>query len=302
VPTSCSGFPAGDPLYSSNISSASVDPNSASYIQSMIAAGNNLGFYASTGVERPNLATNSTPMMTVVQKVSYHTFPVSYPWSSAFYIEPLSDAHAIVVQTQSCHLYESYNTTYSGGVLSAYSGANWDMTKKFVPLQPGNPSAMASGLPLFAGMVTWTDYQSGAIAHPLNWAGIAGTASQYGFVSPASDTEQLSFKGNSSFQLPYGARLRLRASFDTSGWGPQASMVVQAMKTYGIMLADTGSSGNALYFGNAPDGSNPWNRVDLASLGSIKMSDFDVLTLPTIQVVPGHTLPSSVRRALRIRH
>jgi len=277
------------------MSSASVDPNSASYVQSMTTAGNTAGFYASTGVERPNMASNGTPMTTVVPKVSYHKFPVQYPWTSGFFIEPLSDGHAMVVQTQTCHLYESYNTTYSGGVLSAYSGANWDMTKNFVPLSPGNPSAMASGVPLYAGMVTMADYQSGVITHPLNWGAIAGTVSQYGFVSPASDTDQLTFKGSGSYQLPYGARLRLRASFNTAGWGPQASMVAQAMKTYGIILADTGSSGNALYFANAPDGSNPWSNVDLAALGSIKVSDFDVLTLPAIQAVPGHTLPSSAR-------
>lgn len=261
----------------------------------MIDAGNTAGFYASTGDEQPNMATSSTPMKTVVPKVSWHSFPVPYPWAGGFFIEPLSDGHAMVVQTQTCHLYESYNTTYSGGVLSAYSGANWDMTKAFVPLAPGNPSAMASGVPLFAGMVTWSDYQSGAITHPLNWAAVAGTVSQWGFVSPASDTDGLTFKGSSSFQLPYGARLRLRASFNTEGWGPQASMVAQAMKTYGIILADTGSSGNALYFANEPNGSNPWSDVDLAALGSINLSDFDVLTLPEIQAVPGHSLSSSVR-------
>ena len=281
----CKVFPAGDATYNKNISTASIDPNSAAYIASVQQAGDTKSFYASTGVEKLNLATNSTSMMTVSRKVSYHTFPVPYPWTSGFYIEPLSDAHAIVVQSQSCHLYESYGTTYSGGVLSAYSGANWDLTKPFVPLAPGTPSAMASGLPLFAGMVTWTDYQSGVIAHPLNWAAIAGSVSKYGFVPPASDTDQLAFKGTSSYQLPYGAHLRLKASFSTAGWGPEATMVAQAMKTYGIYLADTGSSGNALYFANAADGTNPWSSSDLSSLSKVHVSDFDVLTLPAIKNV-----------------
>lgn len=228
------------------------------------------------------MASSSVPMVTVSPKVSYHSFPVKYPWTSGFYIEPLSDAHAIIVQTQSCHLYESYGTTYSGGVLSAYSGANWDLTKPFVPLAPGNPSAMASGVPMFAGMVTWTDYQSGAITHPLNWSAIAGSVSEAGFVSPASDTDHLTYKGTSVYQLPYGAHLRLKASFNTSGWGPQATMVAQAMKHYGILLADTGSSGNALYFSNEPNGTNPWSSSDLSALSQLHVSDFDVLTLPTI--------------------
>jgi hypothetical protein len=147
---------------------------------------------------------------------------------------------------------------------------------------------MASGLSLFAGMVKWEDYQSGAINHALNWSAIAHSVSQYHFVVPASDTDQLTFNGTSSYQLPYGAHLRLKASFSTAGWGPQASMVANAMKTYGIYLSDTGSSGNALYFANAPDGSNPWNSSDLSALSQITLSDFDILTLPTIQTVPGH--------------
>jgi hypothetical protein len=80
----------------------------------------------------------------------------------------------------------------------------------------------------------------------------------------------------------------LKASFSTAGMGPQATMVIQAMKTYGIYLADTGSSTNALYFANASDGSNPWNSSDLSALSNVHLSDFDVLTLPAVQTVPGH--------------
>jgi hypothetical protein len=280
----CPVFTAGD-VYNAPVVSASIDPNSANYISSMYAAGNRSGFYASTGVEKENQANNSTPLVAVKQQVSYHTFPVSYPWQSSFYIEPLSDRHAIVVQTQSCHLYEAYGTSYSGGVLSAYSGANWNLTKPFVPLPPGSPSAMASGLSLFAGMVKWADYQSGSIDHALNWAPPAHTVAEYLFVAPASDTDRLPFYG-SGLQLPYGAHLRLKASFSTAGWGPESTAVANAMKTYGIYLADTGSSGNALYFGDAANGTNPWNGSDLAHLSSINITDFEVLKLPAIQSVP----------------
>jgi hypothetical protein len=283
----CPVFTAGD-YYNAPISSASLDPNSANYITSQYSAGNTYGFYASTGYEKVNQANNSTPLLTVKQKVSYHTFPVPYPWQSGYYIEPLNDAHAMVVQTQSCHLYEAYSTSYSSGVLSAYSGANWDMTKGFVPLPGGSPSAMASGLSIFAGMVKWEDYQSGAIDHALNWAAPAGTVAAWKYVRPASDTDGLAFKGTSAYQLPYGAHLRLKASFSTAGMGPEATMVINAMKTYGIYLADTGSSSNALYFADDANGTNPWNSSDLSALSKIHITDFDVVTLPAIQTVPGH--------------
>ena len=282
----CPVYTAGD-YYNANVTASAVDRNSASYISSMRAAGNTAGFYASTGVQRVNIATSATPLMTVHPQVSYHTFPVQYPWTSSFYVSPLSDHHAMVVQTSTCHVYEGYGTRYSSGTLSAFSGANWDLTKPFVPMPAGQPSAMASGLPFFAGMVKYEDYQAGSINHALNWAGIANTVAQYKFVRPASDTDWLTFRGT-GLQLPYGAHLRLKASFSTAGMGPQATMVIKAMKTYGIYLADTGSSGNALYFANSSTGSNPWNGSDLSALGKVHITDFDVLTLPTINTVPGH--------------
>ncbi len=280
----CPIFGSSGP-YNKLVAGARVDSRSGAYIASVLQAGDIVGFFGSTGIEQVNLADDQTPLLRVLQKSPYHPFPVPYPWQRGFFIEPLADHHAMVVQTQTCHLYEAYSTTYRHGKLSAYSGANWDLRRRFVSLDRGQPSAMASGLSLFAGMVRWEDYQSGSIAHALNWAAVAHTVSQYNFVAPASDTDGLPFRGASRYQLPYGARLRLKASFDTSGWGPQATMVATAMKTYGIYLADTDSRDNAIYFANAPDGSDPWNRSDLRSLSAIHISDFDVLELPRVQHV-----------------
>ena len=106
-------------------------------------------------------ADSATPTYHVRQKVPYHAFDVAYPWQPNFRIEPLSDAHALVVQTRRLRLYELYSTTFAGGVLSAYSGGSWDLRRAFVPLPPGAPSAMASGLSLYAGMVRWEEAASG---------------------------------------------------------------------------------------------------------------------------------------------
>jgi hypothetical protein len=282
----CLRFPDGP--YSQNVTNAPVDGNSAAYISSVIQAGDRAGFFASTGVEQVNIANDATPLRTVKPRVDYHKFPKPYPWADGFYIEPLGDRHAIVVQTQTCHLFESYGTAFHSPTLSAFSGANWNLSKPFVPLPPGMPSAMASGLSLYAGIVQWQDYQSGSIDHALDWDGIRATVAQYNFVRPASDTDRIPFQGKSSYVMPYGAHLRLKATFSTTGWGPEATMVANAMKTYGIYLADTGSGRNGLYFANAPDGSNPWDRHDLASLSSITLRDFDVLKLGRIQTVGPH--------------
>jgi hypothetical protein len=278
----CPVFAPGDD-YNADVTHDPVDPNSNAYVASVRQAGDSAPFSASTGIEKVNLAGDATPLLTVKPRTLFHHFPERYPWALDFFIEPSSDKHAMVVQTQTCHLYEAYDTTYSDGALHAYDGANWDMRDRFLAMHPREPSAMASGLSLFAGMVRWEDYQSGAIRHALNWSAKAHTVAQYAFVAPASDTDGLVFNGKSSYQLPYGARLRLKASFNTAGWGPQGQMVATAMKTYGIYLADTGPYDNALYFANAEDGSNPWSASDLSALSKIHIGDFDVLKMPPIQ-------------------
>lgn len=284
--TACGLFGSGG-YYSASVLNAAVDVNSDKYVRAIADAGGRGGFWmAADPAERINVADERTPTYHVRQKVPYHQFPVAYPWRPEFYIEPLSDAHAMVVQTQACDLYESYETSFSGGVLSAYSGAHWNLRRPFVSLAPGTPSAMASGLSLYAGMVRWEEVARGSIDHALNWAAPAGTVADWSFVRPASDTDGLPFKGSGRYRLPYGAHLRLKASFDISHFGPQSAAVARAMKKYGIYLADTART-NELYDALALDGSNHWDRTDLSALGSIHITDFDVLSLGTVERVPG---------------
>jgi hypothetical protein len=282
----CAYFQGGD-YYTQPVTNAAVDADSASYIRSMTGAGNSGGFWiAAHPVEFVNVADSGTPKRSVKQKVAYHRFDVPFPWADDFRIEPLSDAHGIVISSPACELYETYDTSFAGGILSAYSGARWDLNGPFVPLAPGNPSAMASGLSVYAGLVRWDEVASGTIDHALNWAAPAGTVTQWTFVLPASDTDGIVYTGSSPYQLPYGAHLRLRASFDISRFGPQSAAIARAMKTYGVYLADTAKE-NELYNAIAPDGVNRWDESDLAALGSIRISDFDVLQLGRIERVPG---------------
>ncbi|MGB6739971.1 MAG: hypothetical protein WBE59_05900, partial [Candidatus Cybelea sp.] len=163
----------------------------------------------------------------------------------------------------------------------------WNLREPFAPLPAGKSSAMASGLSLYAGAVQWEEIARGVVPHALNFAITAGSAAQWDFVRPASNAEAIPFKGHTGYPLPYGARLRLRDSFDISRFGPQSAAIARAMKTYGIYLADTARS-NQLYSLNALDGSNRWDDRDLSALSSIHLSDFQVLALGKIQRVPGH--------------
>jgi hypothetical protein len=287
----CNVFTPGD-WYNQSIAAAALDANSSNYIASAAAVDSG-GFYLSTGVEYANLATPSTPTHTVHATVPFHQNEWNanppYPWTPSFKIEPLSDKHAIafVVSPPNCRLFEAYGASWNG-VFSAYSGWSWDLTQPFNSLPAGWPSSMASGLSLFAGAVKSEELQSGVIKHALNWGGTAHAFAQWSFVRPASDTDGLSFSGgNANYQLPYGAHLRLKASFNDSSFGPQAKAITTALKTYGMFLADTGSS-NALYGIESQDGLNHWNGGDLSALGNLHLSNFEVLTLPAVQRVPGH--------------
>lgn len=269
--------------YMRAVSVARVDPNSRRYISSMVAAGNKDGFWiAGRPLEYINLADNQTKLY-VVHPTATHTFNRSYPWAPSFRIENVQFNHALVLQQQTCTIYELYRAKFSANVLSAYSGAAWSLNEPFVPLQPNTPSAMSSGLSLYAGMIRWEEIASGHVNHALNWAAPVGTTSQWAFVRPASDAARVAYSGTTYYRLPFGARLRLRASFNTSKFGPQSRAIAQAMKTYGIYLADTGIT-NELYNSIALDGSNHWNAADLAALQNIHISDFDVLNLgPVLQ-------------------
>jgi hypothetical protein len=265
---------------------AHVDPNSKQYIESMTSAGNKSGFWiAGRPVEYINLADKKTKMYVVHPIVTYHTFNRRYPWAASFHIEKIryDDNHALVLQRQSCMIYELYRASFSGNVLSAYSGAAWSLKKDFAPLPPNTPSAMSSGLSLYAGMIRWDEVAAGHVNHALNWAAPAGTTSQWGFVRPASDAAGVAYNGSTNYPLPFGARLRLRATFNTSKFGPQSRAIAEAMKTYGIYLADTGMT-NELYNSIATGGSSHWSASDLASLQKIHISDFEVLQLgPVLQ-------------------
>ena len=69
-----------------------------------------------------------------------------------------------------------------------------------------------------------------------------------------------------------GLRLRLKASFDESGYPRQARIVLRASKRYGMIVADNGSS---WYISGAPD--SRWSNDQLHTLGRVKGSDFEVV-------------------------
>ena len=69
-----------------------------------------------------------------------------------------------------------------------------------------------------------------------------------------------------------GLRLGLKASVNISAYGAQAQVILTALKTYGMLLADNGSP---MFITGAPD--THWNDDVLHALGQVKGSDFEVV-------------------------
>ncbi|HEY1656179.1 MAG TPA: hypothetical protein VGF86_13820 [Candidatus Tumulicola sp.] len=277
----CPVFPASDSAYNANIANAPVDSNSGSYIAGL---GSNASWSNDT-IEYLNTANNSTPVLGVSSKEPWHSMPPE-PWLSSFRIEQVSDAHSFVLQKDSCHIYELYETTYSNGKLSAYSGGDWNLTKPYVVRNPGSSGPNATGTSMFAGAVKYPELASGAVNHALLLIVPYDMLAQWQFVSPATSTDGIPYKGPGPMAMPYGAKLRLRADFPITGFGTQAKAVVKALQTYGAIVSDTGCCYKLTYMHDLAS-SDAFNFSDLNQIKP-RPSDWAVIHLPAVQRVPGH--------------
>jgi hypothetical protein len=182
------------------------------------------------------------------------------------------DRHALIVDRDSCKLYELYALQRTGGRWTAGSGAIWNLRSN--ALRPaGWTSADAAGLPILPGLARWDgDASTGAIRHALRFT-VERTRKAYVYPARhyASDATDPSLP-------PMGLRVRLKASVDISKLPPQARIVAQAMKTYGLIVADNGSN---WYVSGAP--SPHWSNDQLHALGSLTGSDFEVVDTSSVR-------------------
>ena len=178
----------------------------------------------------------------------------------------LGDRHALIVDRDSCKLYELYALHESGSRWAAGSGAIWNLRSN--ALRPATwTSADAAGLPILPGLARWDgDASTGHIDHALRFT-VQRTRNT--FIYPAR--HQASSSSDPSLP-PMGLRVRLKASVDISKLPPQARIVAQAMKTYGMIVADNGSN---WYVSGAP--SPKWSNDQLHALGALHGSDFEVV-------------------------
>ncbi|MDQ2978623.1 MAG: hypothetical protein M3R62_05345, partial [Acidobacteriota bacterium] len=290
-------FPATN-WWNLDISAAPVDPGSAGYI-GFIGATRRLhpdfgGDASQTGPDiygMPYAVVGGTQPKKTVQFLYYresdgvnHQTNQSFPFypipdeaiTQSKWIEEgypgnvdrraVSDRHLLIVDRDNRHLYELYNVFWDGTQWLAGSGAFFDMNAN--GRRPDTwTSADAAGLAILPGLVRYDEvYGPDEIAHAFRFT----VRATNGYVFPASHQA-----GSTSGALPMGARLRLKASKDISGFPADAQKIFRAMKRYGIMVADNGSD---MYIGGTYD--TRWNNSVLnPAFGGLAASDFEVVTL-----------------------
>ena len=177
------------------------------------------------------------------------------------------DRHLIVVDRDRFLLFELFATRWNASAnrWEADSGAIFDLTRN--DRRPeGWTSADAAGLAILPGLVKYDESVSGEIAHAFR----VTVRSTNGYVWPASHRA-----GSTPGALPMGARLRLKASKDLSGFPPQLQRIFRAIKTYGLIVADNGSD---MYVTGTMDGRWDNNLLNPA-FHALTAGDFEVVQL-----------------------
>lgn len=193
--------------------------------------------------------------------------PGPYPVPPNAPVEPGSDRHVLVVDRDDWVLYEMFDARRSGSGWTAGSGAVWDMkTNHYRPA--GWTSADAAGLPILPGLVRYDEVSAGAINHALRFT---VSVTRRAYVFPASHWAS---SNTDPLRPPMGMRVRLKASFDVSGYPPQAQVILVALKKYGMMVADNGSD---WYLSGTADAR--WDDAQINTLKQLRGSDFEVIKM-----------------------
>jgi hypothetical protein len=269
-------FPADNP-WNRPVEREPVDPASAALI-------------ASIGAERPLHAdfganwnggpfgipyvvvSGDTPTVPVKFEYADESDPGPYPIPPDAPIEggPKADGdrHILVIDRDRWKLYELFSAYPQGKGYRAGSGAIFDLgSNRERPA--GWTCADAAGLPIFPGLVRYDEVaELKEIRHALRFT---VRRSRRAYVPPA---RHFASRSDDPALPPMGMRVRLRAGYDVSRFPPQAQVILKALKTYGMILADNGSD---WYVSGAPD--RRWNDDDLGSLRRVRGADLEVVRM-----------------------
>ncbi len=187
------------------------------------------------------------------------------------------DRHVLVLRPGECKLYELYRAFPNGGGWDADSGAVFTLTVNGPARPAGWTSADAAGLPILPGLVRYDEVAAGEINHAIRFT---SNTTRNAYVWPARHRAPYH---ETSSSPPMGQRFRLKAGFVIdSRFSPEVQVILRALKKYGMILADNGTS---WYLSGAPD--ERWSNDDLHALDTyVSGSDFEAVDVSGLMVDP----------------
>ena len=272
-------FPV-DNAWNTDVSAVPVDPNSDNIIAfiggtSPLHPDFGAGLYNGSKIGIPYQVVDTTTQPKVSIRIAAYkneSDPGPMPVPSNALIEGYpnpgdGDRHVLVLDRNGCWLYELYRGFKRNGAWQADSTAIWDMT-----LNEQRPytwtSADAAGLAIFPGLVRYDEVLAAAINHAIR---VTVPVTREAFTPPASHWAS---SETSPDAPPMGMRMRLKASFDISGFPPNDQVILTTLKQYGVIVAD---NGGAMFISGAPD--ERWNNIELDQLKTLTASDFEVVLM-----------------------
>jgi hypothetical protein len=218
------------------------------------------------------VVTAKTPKVKVTFGYAGESDPGPYPIPANAPIEggatSTGDRHVLIIDRDNWILYELYAAYPPPTSWIAGSGAIFNLESN--ALRPaGWTSADAAGLPIFPGLVRYDEVvEQKQILHAVRFT-VAN--SRHAYIPPAT---HIASSLTADTLPPMGMRVRLKASVDISGYSANMQVILKALKTYGMIMADNGSN---WYVSGAPD--SRFDDNELNTLKQIKGRDFEVVKM-----------------------
>jgi hypothetical protein len=266
---SCSIFPANN-VWHADVSGLPVHPRNDAWLAAM--GGPTVRLHPDFGPSGGQpygipyiVVPGSNAKVSVSFDYADESDPGPYPFGSDTPIEGGSDRHALMIDRDTCVLYELYAAQYAPGGSTAGSGAIFDLHSN--ALRPAEwTSGDAAGLPIFAGLIRRDEVEAGIIDHAIR---VTAEHTDRRYIWPA---RHQAGEADDPNLPPMGARFRLKATLDISGFLPETQVILRAMKRHGLMLADNGSN---WYFGGASEAG--WSNDVLDELKSVPAGAFQAV-------------------------
>lgn len=226
-----------------------------------------------------NIVEPDTPM----EDVRFRRWPElsytgQYPITDPAYIESMPnhgiDNHYVALDRSAARMWELIGVVVWFGRWEADAGALWDLNST----RYSGGGTTASGLPILPGLVGYDEVAAGAVTHVMLGTAPPEQVSSTNPIWPAIGTDG---KSDHPDAIPMGAWMRLRSDVDLSGLGPQAKVIAEGLKRYGMIMSD--SSRNFAVRG-VPDAR--FDTDDLKTMRTLSADDFEIVDASGIMVAP----------------